>query len=519
VSLRRLRKYLGALSRERADPYDMWIKVLTCVYICNADGFDLADEWSQVSGKYVSRDDVFKHWKTSKGDLNMGLGMLIEFIKEDNPGDKYIISKLDYVEYEAITPRYYNINEKIIDVEYLTSEIYKGNDIVVCKSGTGTRKSASAAVCCNEEGGKVLVVGSFATFVFQEVRSFHSEHIVKQFGENHISLVKYHEKHLDIKNDRGIAMTLSSLSKFEQSTIEELKEFTVVIDEANSLMTLLLGSETVAPKCIYLYWLLKRILVNCKKIIMIDADISDIVFEFLNFIIPLRENKKAIFVRNVRRDYSGIKAIKVNEKELIERMKKDIAMGIYFVVCFDSRKEAKKLFDMMSDKQNEENFVLIYGESCDEVDPERLKNKWVFYSPRVEKNGLDYIPKDSLAETVYILMSGENITPLQVNRHTTRNRIMKRLIYCITAEPKNLKYESVDALEKDVDGWTPAMKNLMKNQGVRFYDFWINPNIKKDVEEFVKLFYIAEYHKNIFAVDFCRHFETILLENGFEIEV
>ncbi|AYV84386.1 MAG: hypothetical protein Hyperionvirus24_8 [Hyperionvirus sp.] len=518
VSLERLKKYLRALNKERADSYDMWIKVLTCVRICNPDGFDLADEWSQVSGKYVSRDDVFKHWKTLKTDLNMGFGTLIEFIKQDNAGDKYIISKLDYVEYEAITPRYCKINEKMIDAKYLTSKIYKESDIVVCKSGTGTRKSASAAVCCNEEGGKVFVLGSLVTLIDQEMRCFSSEYIVEQFGKNHISLVKYNDEDLDIKNDRGFATTLNSLYKFEKLTNKELEEFTVVIDEANSVMTYLLGGGTVARQCIYVYSLLKRILVNCKKIIMIDADISDIVFEFLNFIMKLRtKNNKAIFVRNVRKNYSGIKAIKVNKKELIKRMKQDIAMGVYFVACFDSKTQAKKLFDMMSDKQNKNKFILICGDSGDEVDPEKWHEKWIFYSPKVIY-GVDYIPKNLLAETVYVLATGVSITPLQANQQTTRNRIIKKVIYCITAKPKKLKYETVDALEKDEEGVNAIMKKLMKGPSVDIVDFNRNRNIAEDVQEFRKLLCIAEYHKNIFAVDFCRHFETILLGKGFEIE-
>jgi hypothetical protein len=515
VSLERLARYASKLNKGRSDNYSSWVEIGMCLKNSNSNVFELWHKWSMQSNKYKSREDCLNKWSSFNINMSskLGFGSLVEFVREDNEDDKYIISRLDYMKYVPINEDKLDIDKITIDTDKLTSDIYNDYDICLCKSGTNTAKSTSVTTYCNEnKGHKIIAIVSLISMAEQLMRTFDSDFQRAKFGDSRIKLTKYDDEELNIHTD-NIAITLNSMLKLKALSDNEMKNSIVIIDEVNSVLTYLLHCDTIKTKSLEIYDLLVYIMSRCHKIIVMDADLSDLVLQLINVIRPMRSQSRSILIHNTRKNYLGIKAIRANEKDIINRIKEDYANKKYPIVCFDSVKKARQVFEIVSEKQNRDDFIFISGDNGDEIDPENWKDKVVSYTPKIIY-GVDHVP--DVPRNIYVIATGKSITPLQVAQQQTRSRKIEAVYYCITAKPKNLKFETVEELTKYYDKNDNYIYNSMKCT-VDIKVLRSNSSIIQRANEFAHLFYISQFQNNIFDVDFGRHFEDILVEKGFTL--
>jgi len=85
---------------------------------------------------------------------------------------------------------------------------------------------------------------------------------------------------------------INSIDKFQE---KDFKNTVIYIDEINSLLSYLLDSETLNNKRIPILNKLIEIIKTTDKMICTDADVSDLVFTFLN---KLRPAEAMIYINN-----------------------------------------------------------------------------------------------------------------------------------------------------------------------------------------------------------------------------
>lgn len=532
ISDKRLSMYLDALDPKRASDYKTWIEIGMCCRNINKS-FEVFDAWSRKNEKYEDWEACRKQYNYFKDDIEekLEIGSLRYFIKQDNPQNENIISDIDYKfigGYKPITSQYNNCMEhKSINMGKINEDIYKDFDLVILKSDTNTGKTTSTAMYCNEfrymtnePYGRVICIGSLISMIDQYKASFESEYIESYCGVDIIRLVKYDDDKLDIL-ENNICITLNSLLMLqplvEPKNEKYIANTIIYIDEINTVLTYLLNCDNLSNISFLVYKLLRTLLIRCKKIIMTDADVSDLVFAFLQPILKERKNTRAVYIDNTHKNYTNIPAFEVTEKTLIDKLREEIRNKRGFILCFDSRKKAEEIYQILSDK-NDTNFIFISGKNGSRIDVSKWTDKhYIFFTPKI-MTSLDYVPQNPI--NVYVYSTGKSISPLGVVQQLTRSRKISALYYHMTAIPKTLKFETLEDLieyfENDNQSLhkTLDFHNISTNEVMKLYK-----NNQMDLlKDFEKLNYLSYYQKNIFDVDFKKHFEEILINKGFTLQ-
>lgn len=84
VQIDTLRKYVNLLSDKRKDDFKKWSSVGMILKACNPNSFDLWNEWSYTSKKYISKNDLISRWNDFKPKYYT-FKSLIRLCKLDSP--------------------------------------------------------------------------------------------------------------------------------------------------------------------------------------------------------------------------------------------------------------------------------------------------------------------------------------------------------------------------------------------------------------------------------------------------
>jgi hypothetical protein len=139
-----------------------------------------------------------------------------------------------------------------------------------------------------------------------------------------------------------------------------------------------------------------------------------------------------------------------------------------------------------------------------------FEGKFVFYSPKITF-GVDF--SNLVAQDVFIHISGFSIQPSGSYQQTTRCRNIKTLYYFGECSEDNSIYNSLEEVRADVEQAVATSQTF--NTTCTYLDEYDQVHVIKNT--FFNLYCINEFTRDTYASNRVRHFELILLQNGFAL--
>ena len=505
----KLNELLNKLPTTYLDDYNNWIYILTIFK--NIDKWDILDKWSVQSKNYNYIKNV-KLWNYNKGVID--INFLIHLVNIENNLNVPLVSI--FKPYTPITKvndeiKQITMNNKYMyDVNYkenqFTPDIFNEYETIIIQSTTGTGKTTATAEHCKNSINKIISIIPRISLANQHKDTFKKKNILLLSYLVNDNL----EKELNVRTD-NIVICINSLLKLQNLSLDIIQNSIIYIDEISSFIESLVDNETLNNNLKKINSLLMKLVKNAYKVIVSDALINDATFELLKH----RPNNKKIFIQNDYVKFSNVPAIRIKDEELFLNMvKAKIIKGEPFLFPCDSCKTITKLYLeclKMSPDEFKVKFMLVTAETKVKINDasDELQDKFVFYSPSITY-GVDFQTKEP--QDVYNYIKGGSIQPSGFFQQTTRTRNIKTLYYYCVEHSFAPKYNNLD----DVKNYYRNIDNITNNS-LNNICVTINTDDEAIVNEntFFNLFCYNEYVKDIYKTNKLKHFEELLIKNGF----
>lgn len=473
--------------------------------------------------------DLSRHVKNELG-INMKFEMKNTTPTEDDI--KWYESHLPFVrdikEYKPITQDIKTINKKECNEKYvsecLSYDEFKQNNTIIAQSCTGTGKTTAIAKYVKqymeeEKGYKFLSLTNLRSLSAQHTKSFAD---IKMKNYQDISAN-------ELNNKKVLTICLNSLHKLRREYSElqlklyhggkhhdfYLEKYIVYIDEINSFLELTHNS-TLDNNLQETFLFLRKLIRNAHKVIVSDAMISDAVFKFLD----TRPDESKIYIKNNFKKYQGIKAYRIrNEENFVDKVLNECLGKKAFTIGADSATEITRIYHMCLSKIDDPNerkrFKLFTAKEADSdvTDAqEQFTDNYIFYSPKIV-TAVDFNPYE--AQNVYIYNKGNSITPAGVYQQATRCRNIKELFYYSECKKTDYKFKNIDELKQHLKTSVQFNNDNYKKMYNMCSIIDKDDNLTMIENAYFELFAYNEYVRDTYNSNKTKHFEQILIDNGF----
>ena len=532
-----IKGYLDLLPEQYLNNYALWLSVLSACKSLDkrvVNKYKLFDDWSKQSKSYDSKENK-RLW--DKMDSKISFNYVFSAINQMK-----LNFKLDYLpnlkKFEPLNEEMIKFDKITLDSKHLDQNKFlchkdgsyrtaydsflKKYRIFIMKSDTGTAKTSGIVqLYCREYAKKYKFISlcSRVSLCEQQQRTFKDND--KKDKNNNIVCDLYTN---DLrKNDDRIICQIDSLLKLRINEAD-YKNYILYIDEIDSFIKYLLTSnmKTIQENRILIYSKLIKLIKNCHKVFLTDADISNKTIKFIDGI----DNVNTLFMKNTYKNYKGIKAYHLfTDKKAIEVILEHARNEESLIVATDSLDTLKNIREYLENEQtnikiqyfsSEDgntidellNVVNNYDDKNDEYEP-----FIVVYSPKIVY-GVDFqpaVPTDSL-----FIGCGHSIDVLEMVQQLCRNRKMKDIYYQLNNEKHYNKFDDVE----EVKTYYGDFKNVFTNIMVQYCAVYIDDNTGEYELCNNKLTEI--YFEHVFTTHFLNcdplyYFTEILMNKGFEI--
>ena len=426
---------------------------------------------SKCPDKY-NKENNLKQWDTvaiERGCFDSLINIKeLKFIRYYKYYLRYKELPVDKLEFNTV------INRQKLGYDFFKEN--KGNMIV--KSDTGTGKTTSFKHYIGND--KFISIVSRISLAQEQYNTFNEHGIECGYYK---SLSRFDDK---------VVITIDSLLKVYNNLDVDISECVLFLDEFNSIIEHLLLSSTLKNKRIEIFEFLIRIMKECKRFICVDADISSVSIEFMEYV-----NRKYNLVKNEYLHNSGVEAYEIKTLDkLIEKIKKEEK----FICCLDSKSNAILLYEKLKGK-NDDDMIVITSDTDTHIDLNKYKK--IIFSPKVIY-GLD----SNMSRPVYCYYTTETINPSHMLQQIARERTITDLYYYFEKKKMNSCYYI------DYDDSVYTNKDLT-NLGEGYHKFYGMD--KKTEERFFKLYCMLDYKNDCFNSNKFLHFVLLLKSRGFNI--
>ncbi len=473
--------------------------------------------------KQLNRYDLFlKIFETLNGidglktrDLNKNIVMWNNIHKQNElncfekilteTGNKGLI---DYIKFKPLLNNKMDFDfEKEMDKLGKHMKIETGKDYAF-RSDTGTGKTTITKQFLKDTKQPFISIVSRRTLAYEQY---------KVFNEYGIDCV-YYEFYKDgdrIPEGKSVVIQVDSLIKLTHY-IKDISKYVVFLDEYSSLIEHFSICPTLKNTRIPVYKRFKKIIQNCKQIILADADLTNYTIDFVKELRP-----KLYMVNNT---YKHNKGVKSKEWFKIEDMVKDLKSQDKFMVCMDTKSLALKIFNdyfnkTIFEKVNEKE-IIVEGEIVNKyeitlgkddkgivavitsdndsfIDLDKYDR--VIFSPKIIY-GLD----STIKRPVYCFYKEHTISPKSMIQQIARSRNIEHLNYIYFKKqfvaPKYLDLEDtadfINKTEEIQDKWEWDME-------------------EEDLNAYKKLLNPILYNNDCFETNKFGHFKYMIKQRGF----
>lgn len=460
------------------------------------------DKYNKTQEKYNLTNNI-KYWNTCDTEhynfvnwicdkLNITDYLLYKPILKNviKPIKSFFKPKLDYDLYEQLDQEYEEYEDVIKRVK--TKELrQEGNNFYpnyedkietikkvksyIMKSDTGTGKTTSFKKYIKNNNLKFISIVSRVSL---------GEDHYNNFSEESINC-KFYVYDTDFNNSDSIIIQLDSIRKLHSINFSD---YVIFLDEFNSIIEYLISSDTLQNIRILIFQKLLHIIKNCKKVICVDADISDLCLYFINY-----TNIDYVFLENTYKHNKDVIAEEVfDDESFYDELKNELK----FLCCCDSKKEAEVLHQKLKDDGIKS--LLITSETDEQI-PKLDSHDKIIYSPRIVY-GVDSLMK----RPVYAYYTSRTINPKSMVQQIARCRNIEYLKFLF----KKKKYVH------NSETYEEHIKNLEETNIYSNYEFKTLTD-EQTYNQYFKLIAYYEYNQKSYETNKFSHFLNLIDERGF----
>ena len=458
------------------------------------------DQWSKQAANYNQAKNE-KFWESTRGILD--INYLVWLLRKGG-------SKREFVEkwkpYHPITQNIEAVKQITFNAPYVSEGLAKGTfdqyDTIVIKSCTGTGKTTAVAKHMEQEVpySKFLSITTRMTLTDQHHKSFEAIHM-----EN------YQDIKVNLYDADVLGVCLNSLVRLEALSEADASQYIVYIDEVASFPEFT-NNDLLDNILKRLVSTLVRLIRHAKKVIVSDALINDGTFELLKH----RPLSKTLFITNEFKKFQDVPAVRLrSEEEFLAKMAERCCAGQPFLFGADSCTVATAFYHHCLQNTPAElhhKFLLITAETKYRVKDatKDFEGKFVFYSPKITF-GVDFSTVET--QDVFIHITGFSIQPSGSYQQATRCRNIKTLYYFGECVEDNSMYTSLAEVRSVVEQAIATSQTF--NTTCTYLDEHDQVQVVKNT--FFNLYCLNEFTRDTYASNRIRHFELILLQNGFAL--
>ena len=373
------------------------------------------------------------------------------------------------------------------------------NEVIFLNSGMGT--------------GKTTIMKDYLKDVKVNIISLISRvSLIVEHKKMKSTMISYKENILS----KNLICQLDSIIKV---SIDKFKDGILIIDEATSLFNYL-RSDTLKGKRLEVMMKLIKLIKQAKKVICLDANITDIVVEL---ILSLRNTKKYYFYYNDYKPKENIKCYIHNEDEtLINCLLTDIKNNDKFICCFDSLTKMKAINNMIKGYINENkldrNVKCYSSEEGEElIDTNTWKDTFVLYSPKIIY-GIDYSNYEYETK-VYCIVTKKLLSPLEIKQQIGRCRNQKELHIYVNNKESIIKYRNKEDLINEINENFKSEEALIKDEfkETSMINFSDELNLNTN-NIYTKIYINNEFINHVLKSDMKQCITSLLKIDGYIVE-
>ncbi len=451
----------------------------------------LWDKYSKKFGKSkYNKDQNFRTWENIRIDgQSFYFESILKAIKKTKDIRFYRYLPIPKNKFKAFNH---------INIDKLSKELTLEDKKSYCiKSDTGTGKTTLFKQFIKETQSDFISITSRRTLAKEQYEDFLG------ICENHIS---YYEYDLNSPDNQGLTICIDSILKLKKW---DFKNKIIFLDEFNSIIEYLLDTDTLAKNRDEIFnYFINDILMECKAIICVDADISDLSIQYLKEV----ERIRCIKFNYIQNDYIHNKGTLSTEIHEHEEFMHQLSKEDKWLLPCDSKKQAKNLWEQLTliDKQyypDRDPIIIIMAEEVkSQQEFIRLnEHKRIIYSPKIvyglDSNGYG---KDQEPRPVYSYYEMNTISPSAMLQQINRERKISHHYYFIYN--KNISKDTI-ICEDDFKHYVNE-ENSLALKVFQLQEQYIN-------QLFCSLLYYHEYKQNCYKSNPSLHFKLLLKERGF----
>ena len=499
-----VKKIVNNMPKEFYTEYGNFIKLTTALKT-----LDKKEIWQEMANKHVDKKHLQPQssWHIVDGGMWDGIVdhnklFMVNHILL-NTKIKNARCMLDYYKYKPLPNDNNYKPNKIVDSKKLGYNFFtenQGNCIV--KSDTGTGKTTSFKHLVENKQPFISIVSRVSLGVEQ----------VRVFKEHGISVYWHEDITQEIKEGHGfwgmyegdnIVITVDSLIKL--SNWDRFKNYTIYLDEFNSLVEHLITSPTLQKTRVAVYNQLLFMLNNCNRFIGTDADINDISLRYLE-----GNDLKFNYIINEYKHNTGIEAHEVfSFNKFIKAVNKESEGNNKWLICCDSKTQSEVIAHINAST----DYLLITSDGWLDSKTNKFIKGYksldahdrIIYSPAV-LYGLDSV----INRPVFCYYKGHTIDPVKMIQQICRCRNITYVKYLFTQKKwQPYKYHDYKEIEEEITEYQQYGYKLFNIDGTDY----LTERQKIYLELLAKYKYRADcYDTNKFA-----HFINIMRSRGFKL--
>ncbi len=490
------KQVLDKLPQTYYNDYEHWLKFTSMMKVLNKS--KLWEEYSKKNGgsKYDHNKNIACWNNVKVGTPEFPNALYVEHIIMKVLKNPDLINHIKFkkVPDNTVKPDHTIDRQKLSavgddDKDYLTLDLKNLKKGVVIKSDTGTGKTTLMKRELQSSNQKFISIVSRISLGREQYDNFN------HYGIN----VKFYGIEYGKKNDSMISTIDSILSC--QNILPDIKNYTIFIDEFNSVLEYIFQADTCLGKLRAKCWqILIYMIKNCKNFVCVDADISDICIDFLN-----DTGRSFQYIKNEYKHNKGVKAEEIeDDKAMMTEMIKTIKEDGKLILACDSKREAEYFWIKLGlDKID--SAKLLTG-ATDRLDQQTLDDfEIVIFSPAVIY-GLD----STMNRKVFCYYKEHTISPTNMLQQIARCRDIEKLYYCFGTkkftESDYVDFKHCEELLKEKKEWADNQFGAIEDDEIKRQDL------------FNKLYVKYKYKIDCFNTNKYVWVKKLLLDRGFEME-
>ena len=495
--------------------HEHWLKFTTAMKTLDRD--DLWDIWSEKrGGKSYNEEKNNEIWDGIQDHYKLFCVNHILLEAQQNGMENARIL-LDYYKYKPI-PQMKTKPDEVINREKLGYDFFQGisEKLIIVKSDTGTGKTTSFKIYIKKTDQRFISSVSRVSLGKEQTRVFREADIDCHFHQEITDEIKEDPYGGWFRYEgSNIVITIDSLLKLNNWS--DYQGYTLYLDEINSLLEYMIRADmkTLGENRVSIYDLLKSIIHQSDKVIMTDADINDITFDFIKKLLKEDPNCDMRYIENQYKHNNGKEATEMND---YEELQKEVLTLDKVMICSDSKTKVDVLAEEF--KKLGKEYMLYTSEGYfHNKDGKITKYKEipsldlceiVLFSPAVVY-GLD----SSMKRPVYGIFGGKTISPEAMNQQLNRCRNIEYFKFIFEGKKwKAYNYKTPNDTYRELIETEKYGLNIKKE----IYDDYSSKTINIQNDDYLKLLAKYIYRDDCYSTNMFAHLINILKCKGFKVK-